>query len=41
MMSSELIEKYFLDGFTYQEIIKMLYFKDSIVISLRTLHRTL
>ena len=41
MMSSELVEKYFLDGFTYQEIIKMLYCKDSIVISLRTLHRTL
>ena len=38
---SELIEKYFLDGLTYEEIIKMLYCKHSIGINLRTLHRTL
>ena len=41
MSCSELIEKYFLDGLTYEEIIKMLYCKHSIGVSLRTLHRTL
>ena len=41
MSCSELIEKYFLDGLTYDEIIKMLYCKHSIGVSLRTLHRTL
>ena len=41
MSRSELIEKYFVDGFTYEEIIKMLYCRHSIAISLRTLHRTL
>ena len=38
---SELIEKYFLDGFTYEEITKMLYCRHSIGISARTLHRSL
>ena len=37
----ELIEEYFLDGFTYEEIIKMLYCWHSIGISLRTLYGTL
>ena len=36
---SELIEKYFLDGLTYEEIIKMLYCKHSMGINLRTLQR--
>ena len=35
------MEKYFLDGLTYEGIIKMLYCKHSIGINLRTLHRTL
>ena len=38
---SELIGKYFLDGFTYEEVTKMLYCRRSIDISVRTLHRTL
>ena len=41
MSRSGLIEKYLLDGFTYEEIIKMLYCKHSIGISLRTMHRIL
>ena len=41
MSRSELIEKYFVDGFTYEEIIKMLYCRHSIGISVRTLHWTL
>ena len=41
MSRSELIEKYLLDGFTYEEIIKMLYFRYSMGISVRTLHRIL
>ena len=41
MSRSELIKKYFLDGFTYDEIIRMLYCRHSIGTSLKTLHRTL
>ena len=41
MSRSELIEKYLVDVFTYEEIIKMLYCRHSIGISVRTLHRTL
>ena len=37
MSCSELIKKYFLDGLTYEEIIKMLYCRHSIGVSLRTL----
>ena len=42
MMSRfELIKMYFLDGFTYEEIMKMLFCRHNIDISLGTVHRSL
>ena len=38
---SELIERYFLDGFNYEEIIKIFYCRHSISFSLRILHKIL
>ena len=41
MSRSELIEKYFLDGLRYEEVIKALFCRHGVGISLRTLYRTL